>query len=136
MGQLRNWALCKPSFKPNSINSQKKENLPWEKCRYITGIEKTLSDAAQYFHSKHLKNGPKRFKNYLFQWNGVLGPKDIFQNWLQAAPSCHLNQTYKFIIFNQKGKFFFTNKYFQEVLTRKSFKNRMFKLILQLGFYD
>ena len=35
-------------FEPKSINSQKSENLQWEKCRYITGREKTFSDTAQY----------------------------------------------------------------------------------------
>ena len=57
VGQLQNWALCKPRFEPNSINSQKSENLLWEEaCIYITDIEKLFSDTAQYFHSKHLKN--------------------------------------------------------------------------------
>ena len=45
----------KPSFKPKSFIDQKSENLQWEKCRYITGREKTFSDTAQYFHLKHLK---------------------------------------------------------------------------------
>ena len=27
-------------------------------------IEKTFSDTAQYFHSKHLKNGPKRHEKH------------------------------------------------------------------------
>ena len=34
--QLQNLALCKPSFEPNLINSQKNENLQLEKCKYIT----------------------------------------------------------------------------------------------------
>ena len=38
--QLHNWALCKPSFEPNSINSQNSGNLQLEKCRYITDIER------------------------------------------------------------------------------------------------
>ena len=29
---------------------QKSENLQWEKCRYITNIDNTFSDTAQYFH--------------------------------------------------------------------------------------
>ena len=70
--------LCKPSFEPNSINSQKSENLQWEKCRYITDIEKTISDTAQYFHSKHLKNGPKDHEKHFFQWNGVFSSNNLF----------------------------------------------------------
>jgi hypothetical protein len=102
--QLQNWALCKPSFEPNSIHWQKSEYLQWEKWKYITDIEKTFSDTAQYFHSKHLKNGPKRHENHLF-FNGMVfqGRKDIFQTWLRAAPLCQLNQTYRFIMLNQKG---------------------------------
>jgi hypothetical protein len=74
--QLQNWALCQPCFELNSINSQKKsENLQLEKCRYKTDIEKTFSDTAQYFHSKHLKNGLRRHEKHFFQWNGALGPK-------------------------------------------------------------
>ena len=38
------------------------------------------------------------FKGTVFQ-----GQKDIFQNWLQAAPLCQLNQTYRFIMLDQKG---------------------------------
>ena len=38
----------------NHLFHQKSENLQWEKCRYITGREKTFSDTAQYFHLKHL----------------------------------------------------------------------------------
>ena len=37
-----------------------------------------FSDTAQYFHSKHLKKGPKRQEKHFFQWNGVLGPKIYF----------------------------------------------------------
>ena len=102
--QLQNWALCKPSFEPNSINSQKSENLQWEKWRYITDIEKMFSDTAQYFHSKHLKNGPNRHeKHFFFNKMVFQGRKDIFQNWLRAAPLCQLNQTYRFIKLDQKG---------------------------------
>ena len=72
--QLQNWALCKPSFEPKSFNSQKKENLQWEKCRYITGREKTFSDTVQYFHLKHLKIDLSVIKNTFFPRNGVSGP--------------------------------------------------------------
>ena len=64
---------------------QKNENLQWEKCRYITDIEKTFSDTARYFHSKHLKNGPKRHKKHFFQWNGVLGPKIYFPTLIASC---------------------------------------------------
>ena len=40
----------------NQSIHQKNENLQWEKCRYITDIEKTFSDTAQFFHSKLLEN--------------------------------------------------------------------------------
>ena len=39
-------------------------------------------------------------------------------------------------MFAPKGKFLFIKKYFQEILTGKSFKHCMFKLILQIGLYD
>ena len=77
--------------------------MQWEKFRYITDIEQTFSDTAQYFHLKHLKNEPKRHEKHFFLWNGVLGPKDVFQNQLRASPSCQLNRTYMFIIFDPKG---------------------------------
>ena len=47
-------------------------------------IEKTFSDIAQYFHSKHLKNGPKRHEKHFFQWNGVLGPKRYFPKYIAS----------------------------------------------------
>ena len=40
----------------NQSIHKKNENFQWEKCRYIKDIEKTFSDTAQYFHSKHLEN--------------------------------------------------------------------------------
>ena len=40
----------------NQSIEQKIKNLQWEKCRYITDIEITFWDTAQYFHSKHLKS--------------------------------------------------------------------------------
>ena len=64
---------------------KKSENLQWEKCRYITDIEKTFSDTAQYFHSKHLKNGPKRHEKYFFQWNGILRPKRYFPKFIASC---------------------------------------------------
>ena len=78
VGQLRNLAFYKSSFKPQSVNSQKSENLQWEKCGYITDIEKTFSDTAQYFHSKHLKNLLKCHEKQFLQCNGVSGPKRYF----------------------------------------------------------
>ena len=40
----------------NHLIHKKSENMQWEKCRYITGREKTFSDTAQYFLLKHQKN--------------------------------------------------------------------------------
>ena len=37
-----------------------------------------FSDTAQYFQSKHLKNGPKRHEKHFFQWNCDLGPNRYF----------------------------------------------------------
>ena len=67
-----------------SIDNKKSENLQWEKCKYLTDIEKTFSDTAQYFHSKHLKNEPERHEKHFFQWNGVLGPKRYFPNFIAS----------------------------------------------------
>ena len=57
---------------------QKNQNLQWEKCRYIKDIEETFSDTAQYFHSKHLKNSPKRKKKTLFSMKLCFRAKKIF----------------------------------------------------------
>ena len=77
--QIRNWALSKPNFEPNSFNWQKKsENLQLEKGRCITDIEQAFSDNGQYFHSKHLTKIPKRHeKHFFFNWM-VFGDKKIF----------------------------------------------------------
>ena len=81
VGQLQNWALCKMSLEPNSINLQKSENLQWEKCRYITDIEKKFPDTAQYFPLKHLKKLPKcSEKSFFFHRMVFQGQKDIFLN--------------------------------------------------------
>ena len=85
VGQLWNWALCKSSFEPKSVNSQKSENLQWEKYRYITDIEKTFSDTAQYFHSKHLRNLLKCHEKHVFQCNGVSGPERYFPKLIASC---------------------------------------------------
>ena len=51
------------------------------------------------------------------------GLKYIFQNWLWAAPLCQVNQTYRFIMLDQKDKFFFIKTYLKAVLTNKVFKH-------------
>ena len=75
-------------------------------------------------------------KNTFFNGMVFYGQKDLFQRWLRASPSCQLYQTYRFIIFDSKGKFLFINKYFQEFLTGKSFNHCMFRLTLQIDLYD
>ena len=40
-------------------------------------------------------------KNIFFNRMVFQGQKDIFQIWLQAAPLCQLNQTYRFIMLDQ-----------------------------------
>ena len=59
--------------------------MQWEKCRNKPDIEKTFSDTAQYFHSKHLKNGPKRHEKHFFQWNGILRPKRYFPKFIASC---------------------------------------------------
>ena len=46
--------------------------------RYKTDVEKTFSDTAQYFHSKHIKNGPKRHEKTLFSMEWCFKAKKIF----------------------------------------------------------
>ena len=111
---LQNWALCQPSFEPNSINSQKK--LTMGKVQIYNRHKKNFSDTAQYFHSKHLKNGPKPREKHVFFFNGMefQGPKGIFLNSLQASPPCQLNQTYRFIIFDPESSFLFIKSIFKK----------------------
>ena len=52
--------------------------MQWQNCKYITNIEKTFSDTAQYFHSKHLKNGPKRYEKTHFSMEWSFRAKKIF----------------------------------------------------------
>ena len=44
-------------------------------------------------------------KNTFFNGMVFQGQKNIFQNWFQASPLCQLNQTYRFIMLDQKGFF-------------------------------
>ena len=53
-------------------------------------------------------------KNTFFNRMVFQGQKDIFQNWLRAAPLYQLNQTYRFIMLDQKGNFFFIKTYFKQ----------------------
>ena len=86
VNQLRNLALWKPSFKPNSINSQKKSESNGKNVIHITDIEKMFSDTAQYFHSKHQQNGPKcHEKHFFFFRNGVKGPKSYFPKFIASC---------------------------------------------------
>ena len=62
----------------NCLIHKKSENLQWEKCRYITGREKTFSDTAQYFHLKHLKNLPKSYEKLFSSMKWCFRAKKIF----------------------------------------------------------
>ena len=72
-------------------------------------------------------------KNTFFQQNGVSGQKRYF---LKLIVSCQLNQTYRFIMLDQKCYFFFIKTTFWPVLTGKAFKHCMFDLRFQIDLYD
>ena len=75
-------------------------------------------------------------KHFFFNTMLFQGQKDIYQNLLRAAPLCQLNQTYMFIMLDQKGCFFFIKTHFKAVLTGKAFKHCRFELRLQISLYD
>ena len=92
---------------------QKNENLQWEKCRYITDKEKTFSDTARYFHSKHLKNGPNRHKKTLFSMKWYFKAKKIFSKiYCELLLHANFTKLWGSLCWTQKFLFLFINKYF------------------------
>ena len=70
--------FASPVLNLNHLIHKKSENLQWEKCRYITGREKTFSDTAQYFLLKHLKKLPKCHEKHFFSMKWCFRAKKIF----------------------------------------------------------
>ena len=76
--------------------------MQWEKCRHKSDMEKKkFSDSAKCFHSKHLTKLPKR---QMDKKTNVLGQNIFFSGIyiLYAAPSCQVNQTYRFNMLDPK----------------------------------
>ena len=105
--------------------------MQWEKCRYLTGIEKVLT---QYFHSKHLKkNDLSVMKKHFFQWNCVFRAKKIFSKiYWELLLHANLTKLIGSLYSTPQVLVFIHLKIFSR---SKSFKHCMFKLTLQIGLY-
>ena len=96
-----------------------------------------FSDTAQYFHSKHLKHLPKRHEKYFFLMEWCFRAKNIFSKIdCKLTLYANLTKLISSLYSTPRVNFYLLKKYFQEVLTGKSFKHCMFKLTLQIGLYD
>ena len=84
VSQIRNWAICKTNFEPNSINWQKKWKLVMRKVE--------MYNTVQYFHSKHLKHLPKRHEKHFIWIEWCFRAKQIF-SIIDCKPILYANFT-------------------------------------------